>query len=110
MFSANIAGMNESALLYNTFVLQLVSDYIWENNQPYPDWGFLDVDALQHDLVRGKLDLDDVSADNFNVTVTAFYTWMVRKGFLSIDSAVDIVERLRAYQSDNALHQMLLSA
>jgi hypothetical protein len=99
-FNYEVAQGSPTARLYNSFVLQVVSDYLWERPAGQPGWEALDVDAFQRSILQERLALDEVAIGNFNLTVTAFYSWLARRSLLRPAQAARIIRRLR--RDDNA--------
>jgi len=99
-FNDEVAGDSPTARLYHTFVLQVVSEYIWEHSRVDPGWEDLDVDAFQRSILQQRLGLDEVAAGNFNLTLTAFYTWLGRRGLVRPGQASRVVRRLQRHDND----------
>jgi hypothetical protein len=99
-FNQEVAGDSPTAALYNSFVLQVVSEYIWERSAGRPGWQDLDVDAFQRSILKERLQLDEVATGNFNLTLTAFYTWLARRGLLRAGQAAAVVQRLKRHDND----------
>jgi hypothetical protein len=99
-FSADLTGKNKSARVYNSFVVQIAGDYIWNNEGSEPSWSKLDVDGLQRDILKERLQLDDVATGNFNMTLTAFYAFLFDNGYLDRKTTYRIIRRLQDH--DNA--------
>jgi hypothetical protein len=99
-FNREVAGTSPTAQLYNCFVLQVVSEYIWEHSTGDPGWQELDVDAFQRTILQERLELDEVATGNFNLTLTAFYAWLARRGLLGPDRAARVIRRLGRHDND----------
>jgi hypothetical protein len=101
-FSREVTGDNVSAGLFNGFVLQIASEYIWRTAGSRPDWGKLDVDGLQRSILQERLRLDPTAAGNFNLVLIAFYGWLAGRDRLGRGCAEGIIRRLRFYSSERA--------
>ncbi|MBN1654407.1 MAG: hypothetical protein JXA30_11615 [Deltaproteobacteria bacterium] len=99
LFSADLAGGNKSAMLYFGFVVQITGDYIWNREQPEPGWAKLDVEGFQREILNNRLKLDDISTGNFNISLEAFYTFLVNRGYLEIGPGRRIIEQLQRYDN-----------
>lgn len=99
-FNQEVAGNSPTAALYNSFVLLVVSEYIWERSAGWPGWQDLDVDAFQRSILQQRLGLDEVATGNFNLTLTAFYTWLAGRGLLRPEQAAAVVRRLKRHDND----------
>ncbi len=105
-FNDEVAQGSPTARLYHSFVLQVVSEHIWEHAAGQPGWEALDVDAFQRSILQQKLALDEVATGNFNLTLTAFYTWLARRNLLRPAQAARVIQQLQRY--DNAYVSRLM--
>jgi hypothetical protein len=99
-FNDEVAAKSPTARLYNSFVLLVVSEYIWEHSRYEPGWESLDVNAFQRAILQERLGLDEVAAGNFNLTLTAFYTWLGRRGLVRPGQAAWVVRQLQRHDND----------
>jgi hypothetical protein len=90
----------ESARIYYGFVVQIAGDYIWATSRSKPDWAELDVEGFQREILQERLRLDDVAAGNFNVSLAAFYTFLLRKKHVAKEAIIRVIRDLEKY--DNA--------